>query len=416
MVHAWKEDVTLPPYNQIELPLLQEVLAAGGEVRPRDLYPCMRKYFPSITDADMALTLQGGGNLWTNRIQWARQSLVAQDELYREPRGIWRITPKGAARVKGELTPSKPEAPAPTVPQAAESFPPPLTVLPAAVDALCDRLLKSQKQSSAPKNFERVLGEAFRFLGFNVREQGRAGETDLVLDTHIGPDTYRTVVDAKATHANKVSDGQINWLAIHQHQEQSQADHAVIVGVDFSGGNLLKWANQYQIALVRTSNLIDVIRMHDEAPFSLIDLRPLLSTSGPAQQSVQDLNVLHGSTMRHWQLLLDVVELIDNYNRFNKAGLVATPQQIQLMLYTKITSQSKGDIDPSSLPSVEDVRAAMVFLSSRATGILREAPGVIEHYHLVMHFPTAVERLAALAHHVKDLEDPPPHIRLGAGE
>jgi hypothetical protein len=390
--------MTLPSAMRIEVPLLKEILAAGGEASPRDLYPRMRKYFPELTDEDVQRTLPSGNtNAWTNRIQWVRQQLVQTGELHREPRGVWRITPKGKERIRAsegspivDVAPSVPASPAlePT---------PPVTILTDEIDQLCDRLLKAQKQSSTPKNFEVALVDGFRYLGFDVKAQGRAGETDVLLDTYLGLDSYRAVVDAKATHGSKVADSQINWLAIHQHQQQAEAQHAAVVGIGFAGGNLLKWANEYQVALIRTPDLIEVIQMHRRAPFSLGDLRLLLSTPGPTQQSLQDLKLKHEGTIRHWHLLLDVVEQIDNYNRFNPRGLVATPDGIQLMLHTKILSQSGQAFDPSRVPSPDDVRDAMLFLASRAVGVLREAPPGSSSYHLTMHLAGAVQRIAALA-------------------
>ncbi|MBV9279328.1 MAG: winged helix-turn-helix domain-containing protein [Chloroflexi bacterium] len=313
--------MTLPTPREIELPLLQEIMAAGGEARPSVIYPRMRKHFPAITDADMQLRLQTGGSVWTNRIQWVRQHLVLKGDMYREPRGLWRITPKGAARARGE-TP-RADVIGPDAPMEAESvpFPSPLTVVSDPVDALCERLLTTQKQSSTPRNFEAALAEAFRFLGFDVQEQGKAGETDVLLDTHIGPDSYRVVVDAKATHGDKVGDNQINWLAINQHQRQAEADYAAVLGIGFRGGNLLKWADEYQTALVTTADLVDVLRMHRRCRFTLPDLRPLFGTPDPAQQSLQDLKTRFEAMMRHWQLLVEVVEVIDSFNRFNRSGL-----------------------------------------------------------------------------------------------
>ncbi len=394
--------MALPSHKEIEVSLLKEILSAGGEARPRDIYPRMRKHFPCVTDVDLQARLRTGGSVWTNRIQWARQSLVLKGELYREPRGLWRLTPKGEARAKGESIAgdvgkveskvhAKPAAP-----------PAPLAVVSDPVDALCERLAKTQKQSSTPKNFEAALAEAFRFLGFVVHQQGKAGETDVLLDTYVGGDSYRVVVDAKATHGDKVGDNQINWLAINQHQQQADAQHAAVVGIGFRGGNLLKWSNQYQVALIQTADLVEIIRMHHRAPFSLLDLRTLFATPGSVQQAMSDLKTVHQGTMRHWQLLLDIVELIDNYNRFNRSGLVATPGSIQLMLYMKIANSSLGEVDPSRVPSTDDVRDAMTFLASRGVGVLREAPAGTGSFHLTMHYEGAVQRIAALADELRD--------------
>lgn len=38
-----------------------------------------------------------GHPVWSLRVRWARQSLVSKGYLYREPKGVWRITPEGQA-------------------------------------------------------------------------------------------------------------------------------------------------------------------------------------------------------------------------------------------------------------------------------------------------------------------------------
>ena len=106
--------MTLPIQKDIELPLLFEIDAMGGEAKPQDVYPRVKAHFPQITEKDLEETISRGINKWTNRIQWARQSLVSKKELERYPHGVWRITEKGRQRLwreglkVSESTPSKP--------------------------------------------------------------------------------------------------------------------------------------------------------------------------------------------------------------------------------------------------------------------------------------------------------------------
>jgi hypothetical protein len=74
------------------------------------------------------------------------------------------------------------------------------------------------------------------------------------------------------------------------------------------------------------------------------------------------------------------------------------------MLYSRTASQSKGMLDPTSVPSKEEVRDAMIFLSTRAVGILREAPTESEHYHLTMHADGALRRVESLARQLQDVD------------
>jgi hypothetical protein len=85
----------------MELPLLSEIVAAGGVARPHDLYSAMQKHFPGITEHDLRLKWPGtGDNRWQNTVRRVRHNLVLKGELHRGPTGIWRITSKGRARVE----------------------------------------------------------------------------------------------------------------------------------------------------------------------------------------------------------------------------------------------------------------------------------------------------------------------------
>lgn len=92
--------MTFPTQPAMELPLLLEIHAAGGALRPGRAYPVLTKYFPKLTPEDLgALIPSGQDNRWQNSVRWTRQTLVGKGEIYREPRGNWRITPKGRARI-----------------------------------------------------------------------------------------------------------------------------------------------------------------------------------------------------------------------------------------------------------------------------------------------------------------------------
>ena len=94
--------MALPKQKEVEIPLLRSIEAMGGEVKPLEVYPKVTAYFPRITEDDLKETIAGGINKWTNRIQWARQSLVLRGDLERYPHGIWRITVKGRERLGAE--------------------------------------------------------------------------------------------------------------------------------------------------------------------------------------------------------------------------------------------------------------------------------------------------------------------------
>jgi len=93
----------MPTQKEIDLPLLQTLVASGGKAPARDVYTGVEKFFPQLTEADRSELLPTDGNRWTNRIQWTRQALVDRGELTNAGRGIWAITEKGKARLEREL-------------------------------------------------------------------------------------------------------------------------------------------------------------------------------------------------------------------------------------------------------------------------------------------------------------------------
>jgi len=93
----------MPSQTQIEVPLLLEIQAAGGEAEPRELYSRVAAHFPELMPEEMEEVLPNYPSVkrWNNRVQWARQKLVEKGELYSLRRGIWALTDKGRARLKG---------------------------------------------------------------------------------------------------------------------------------------------------------------------------------------------------------------------------------------------------------------------------------------------------------------------------
>jgi len=82
----------------------------------RDAIKAVESRFPQLTDEDKRLRRASGVLAWPNRVQWVRQSLVAAGHLYREPRGIWCITPEGRAHLEGVTPPPPPPPPPPAPP------------------------------------------------------------------------------------------------------------------------------------------------------------------------------------------------------------------------------------------------------------------------------------------------------------
>ncbi len=88
--------MAIPIEESIQLPLLRAIADAGGELPSKAAVSRVAAFFPELTEHDMNLKLPSGyGLLFPNRVQWSRQRLVQLGYLYREPRGVWRITAQG---------------------------------------------------------------------------------------------------------------------------------------------------------------------------------------------------------------------------------------------------------------------------------------------------------------------------------
>jgi len=91
----------IPMSASIQLPLLRVIADAGGELRLQDALARVEAFFPELTEEDKQ-RLQSSGKDFTfrNRVRWARMALVQQGYLYREPKGLWRITPQGRSHLE----------------------------------------------------------------------------------------------------------------------------------------------------------------------------------------------------------------------------------------------------------------------------------------------------------------------------
>lgn len=93
--------MSLPEATRIELPILQELQAAGGSDQVRYLYDRLRGYFPQLTEADLNERTIGGRSRWHLIVQRAGKQLEFVGELKREPTH-WTITTPGKKRVEAE--------------------------------------------------------------------------------------------------------------------------------------------------------------------------------------------------------------------------------------------------------------------------------------------------------------------------
>jgi hypothetical protein len=91
-----------PKYSSLEVPILQEVKAMGGEAELKTLYPKLVPYFPQLTYEDLKCKTRSGRSKWRYIVQRASQALADKWELEKTSYGRWRLTEKGRRRAEAE--------------------------------------------------------------------------------------------------------------------------------------------------------------------------------------------------------------------------------------------------------------------------------------------------------------------------
>lgn len=93
--------MSFPELSRLELPILQELKATGGNDQLRYLYDRLAQYFPQLTAREAMERTETGRNRWHRAVQNAGRELEARGELRRN-RSQWALTAKGARRVEAE--------------------------------------------------------------------------------------------------------------------------------------------------------------------------------------------------------------------------------------------------------------------------------------------------------------------------
>lgn len=93
--------MAFPETDRLEGPILQELLALGGEERVKFLYWRLVAYFPQLAEQDLKVRTRRRESQWQVLVHRAGARLVKKGELKREV-GRWILTPKGRQRAEAE--------------------------------------------------------------------------------------------------------------------------------------------------------------------------------------------------------------------------------------------------------------------------------------------------------------------------
>jgi len=201
------------------------------------------------------------------------------------------------------------------------------------LEDLIRRLEETQYKSTSPSEFEETLRDTFFFLGFETELIGTPGNTDVFVKAEVGERSYSANVDGKTSKRGRIDDVQIDWLSLEDHKEKTKADFVVVVGPDFAGGNLEKRAQQNKVVLLKTKDLIEILKEHARFPFNLIELRELFETPSNSSQTVEKVIEKHRNRTRfleHMKLLLDEMKALQkSWLRYFSIDSLSAREKIQ---------------------------------------------------------------------------------------
>ena len=183
------------------------------------------------------------------------------------------------------------------------------------LEEIIQNLKDTQNKSDAPTEYEIVLTDAFRFLGFQAKTIGGKGDTDVLLTANIGKESYKVDVDGKTSKNEKISDAQINWLSLKDHKEKNNSNFVVVAGPGFAGGNLEKRAKEYDVSLLTTEELIKILEAHSKYPFTLLELKDLFAEAGYLTEQVDDLlsqNLVRRNFLEKFKTIIEEIEKLQN--------------------------------------------------------------------------------------------------------
>ena len=364
-------DAGLSGEDQIRI-ALEAMLANGGSAATQALYDALEAKM-----AGKKLSQQGKSSLryFVNKIAVEQGYVHPYDKAQPE----WRITEKGIAYLQGEEPTLKPPSQESVEPVAKPSV--------SEAEQLAERLLVAATNSKQPAEFEAVLADAFTLLGFRAKQVGGAGDTDVLVEAPLGREAYSVVVDGKTSASGKASN--FDLLPIASHRAAHHAKYALVVAPGFSAGGLLGYAKEQKIALVTAADLAEVVRLHEQSPFSLIELEDLFRWHGAPEVPLQNLRAVFENRAKRDELPRILMERIaSNYKQGLVEPVTADALFHQLFAHFKGVRYTR-----------ETIEATLLVLASPLVGALaKEKAG----YSLTMPLETLERRFTALGRRIRE--------------
>lgn len=202
--------------------------------------------------------------------------------------------------------------------------------------------------------FEEAIACIFRYMGFDAKRIGGAGDTDVIVrwQDDEGKAVIATI-DGKSKSSGQVSHSDISDVAIDTHKEKNSADFVGIIGPGFSGDTIRRHARKKAFALITDSQLSEIVRASDGLGLSLQEIGLLFQVPNGLSQ----LDELISSKQRELEIISVV---ISRFCREKEILGSLSPRDLFLLL---------RDTDVS--PSLEELLGVFETLSRPEIGILR---------------------------------------------
>jgi len=201
-----------------------------------------------------------------------------------------------------------------------------------------------------PDGLEEAIAKSFATLGFETTPIGGNGKPDgratAYLDFRGSAETYSLTYDAKSTAKNKIMASTAHISGVDRHRRDFNADYAVVVAIDFQGGNdpnsaVNKEAKNSKVSLIRAKDLWCLILSAGPKQLGLKRLRDLFENCHTVLETSKWIEDLKDSSVEQGPIkeILDVAyDLIRNDNEKPNVSAIRMSLKSQHPHLANITS------------------------------------------------------------------------------
>lgn len=169
-------------------------------------------------------------------------------------------------------------------------------------------LISSAIRIDNPSLFEEAIASCFKFLGFECKHIGGAGNTDVLVSS-----PYRVIIEAKTTTRGSID--KIYFTRLKQHKEKNNTDFIVVICNDFEP-SVIRDAEIESSLLIQTRLLCRLLDLNEEYPLSPSDLKYIFQLKGLLKEvDLQDLRNRLVNLKEKTENLSTIIQSIDNQKR-----------------------------------------------------------------------------------------------------